>query len=216
MSPTIFRDKWLSKFRDLLEYPDTCAEERARSHPLEWLCHIFRYQLLHITTFNSDAQQLYLIRYDFPPDPEYRGYGEHWLKGRADATVFQANPFVVTDRVFTTVDIQLYRLEKCKHGMKFRGAAWQRLPLWMRQDINGHIYEIAKSREEGWWPITEAQREELWNAIWRDGRGRDFFLSSLRIVGDRGYLTEGKTGVCYYLAMLPVCKLIDCETKLGS
>lgn len=57
------------------------------------------------------------------------------------ASVVYLNPFVVADSVFTTVDVQLYRLEKCKDDMKFRGAAWQGLPLWMRQFMSGHIHE---------------------------------------------------------------------------
>ncbi|KAK4495218.1 hypothetical protein PRZ48_013547 [Zasmidium cellare] len=157
-SKEIFRDKWLSKFRDLVCYASDHAQAATNAAPLIWDCHIVQIQIAHVTNFSKQARQLSLTPKDFPEEPEYAGLPEDPTHVQRAALIVKVNPFEAMKRVLFPADLQLYELRKCKNGSRVRGT-WQTLPLEVRQRMNDLFETISKAEEEGWWPLNDGIRE---------------------------------------------------------
>ncbi|KAF2160219.1 hypothetical protein M409DRAFT_60137 [Zasmidium cellare ATCC 36951] len=156
MSPAIFRDKWLSKFRDLHRYSEKHAEARAKGPLILWKCQITHAQMLHVISFYAQAGELSLSRADFPvetPPLVNLKDPDHALRA---AVVAKWNPFEAAKRLQYVADVQLYWIRKVKNGEPMRGVPWQALPLVWRQRMNELFQWVAKAEAEGRWSLYDS------------------------------------------------------------
>lgn len=176
MSPAIFRDKWLSKFRELVNYSEKHAEARAKGPLILWKCQITHAQMLHVISFYAQARELSLSRADFPeetPPSVNLKDPDHVLQA---AVVAKFNPFEAAKRMQYVADVQPYWIRKVKNGEPMRGVPWQALPLVWRQRINELSQWVAKAEAEGRWSLNDSYREQMLEMIIRDEKDRGVYV----------------------------------------
>ncbi|KAF2160218.1 hypothetical protein M409DRAFT_60136 [Zasmidium cellare ATCC 36951] len=125
MSPPIFQNKWLAKFRALIH--EVTEDYMSPITDIEDFCDITAKQWMFVQEFFVQARELSLRQADFPaePIPDESSTPSNWTFAMTEDFVPKMNPFNGAQKVLCFLDRYLERLQSMKLGHSLAGCRWQ-------------------------------------------------------------------------------------------
>lgn len=158
MSPEMFCDKWLMKFRDTMREVSDSLCLTSGLAGLITICNVASKQFNLLDHFYAQALEHSLTASDFPEEESGLSLDmKSYIWTQIEVMNARVNQFVAASRVRCAVNISFENLQSMKYGKQLGPCRWRDLPLGVRQRLNNIFEARSKMEETGVWPAYEEQ-----------------------------------------------------------